>query len=463
MDLIIGTGTVAEASRDTMPATGTPGWATDGNPAATIPATDFPAAHYNMLMAEVIQPILDAGLTLDPANWGQLSAAIKALAKQAASGAVLGSPGVLATGDVAGAVLYYSAALAAPAFTYGSTTVGLATTTALTSALGDYLPLGGGNVTGAMDWGLKTAANTVTHRFWSAGAPTTGNATPDATLTATGGTPGTANAGTLALETGTLDLSGVKSTLLPDATLPQQPVVFGQLAGLTPGRLLNTQVFDTAGTYPYTPTPGTTRIEVDIQGGGGSGGYAYGTSSAYVSCSTAGGAGSFCRAAYKISDIQADITAGLNITVGAAGAVSPLNESGGNGGASSFGSLATAPGGYGGKYGVAANENAYFQFALGTPGDAPTGTGIVFSVRGGPADMQFDLGGGIMSGQGGSSLFGTGGGPISAGGAYGVANVTAQNGNGPGAGGSGLPAGVSATGGPGGLGVDGIAIIREFA
>ncbi|WP_308721011.1 hypothetical protein [Komagataeibacter xylinus] len=216
MDLIIGTGTVTEASRDTMPATGTPGWATDGNPAATIPATDFPAAHYNMLMAEVIQPILDAGLTLDPANWGQLSAAIKALAKQAASGAVVGSPGVLATGDVAGAVLYYSAALAAPAFTYGSTTVGLATTTALTSALGNYLPLAGGNVTGDMDWGSKTAAGTVTHRFWSAGPPTTGDATPDATLTVTGGTPGTANQGTVELSTGTFDQSGSGKVLVPD-------------------------------------------------------------------------------------------------------------------------------------------------------------------------------------------------------------------------------------------------------
>ncbi|WP_244987565.1 hypothetical protein [Komagataeibacter oboediens] len=77
MELIIGTGTVVEASRDTMPATGTPGWATDGDPAATIPATDFPASHYNMLVAEVVQVILDAGLTLDRTNWGQLSAAIQ--------------------------------------------------------------------------------------------------------------------------------------------------------------------------------------------------------------------------------------------------------------------------------------------------------------------------------------------------------------------------------------------------
>ncbi|WP_395371705.1 hypothetical protein [Komagataeibacter diospyri] len=79
MELIIGTGTVVETSRDTMPATGTPGWATDGDPASTIPATDFPASHYNMLVAEVVQVILDSGLTLDRTNWGQLSAAIQSL------------------------------------------------------------------------------------------------------------------------------------------------------------------------------------------------------------------------------------------------------------------------------------------------------------------------------------------------------------------------------------------------
>ncbi|WP_281798898.1 glycine-rich domain-containing protein [Komagataeibacter rhaeticus] len=79
MELIIGTGTVVEASRDTMPATGTPGWATDGDPASSIPATDFPASHYNMTVAEMVQVILDAGLTLDRTNWGQLSAAIQKL------------------------------------------------------------------------------------------------------------------------------------------------------------------------------------------------------------------------------------------------------------------------------------------------------------------------------------------------------------------------------------------------
>ncbi|MCK9820753.1 hypothetical protein [Komagataeibacter oboediens] len=86
MELIIGSGTVVAASRDTMPATGTPGWATDGDPASSIPATDFPASHYNMTVAEMVQVILDAGLTLDRTNWGQLSAAIQKLIANAFGG-----------------------------------------------------------------------------------------------------------------------------------------------------------------------------------------------------------------------------------------------------------------------------------------------------------------------------------------------------------------------------------------
>ena len=50
MDLLIAPNTVAYANRDLAPATGTPGWATGGNPAAGIPATIDSAAQYNALM-----------------------------------------------------------------------------------------------------------------------------------------------------------------------------------------------------------------------------------------------------------------------------------------------------------------------------------------------------------------------------------------------------------------------------
>ncbi|AFW00299.1 hypothetical protein Gbth_008_078 [Gluconobacter thailandicus F149-1 = NBRC 100600] len=77
MQLIIADGTVAKANRDIMPATGTPGWATDGNPAAGVPATDNNACHYNMMMAEIVQVITDAGIALDASDWTQLSQAIR--------------------------------------------------------------------------------------------------------------------------------------------------------------------------------------------------------------------------------------------------------------------------------------------------------------------------------------------------------------------------------------------------
>lgn len=188
----------------------------DRDDASGVEGTSLIADDRNQDRNSLVDLVKAAGLTPDGNNDTQVTQAVQYFCKQAASGAVLGSPGVLATGDVAGSVLYYSAALAVPAFTYGSTTVGLATTTALTSALGNYLPLGGGNVTGEMDWGDKTKSGTVTHRFWSAGPPATGDATPDVTLTVTGGTPGTANAGTFRLSTGTFDLSGSGSMLVPD-------------------------------------------------------------------------------------------------------------------------------------------------------------------------------------------------------------------------------------------------------
>lgn len=192
MELIIGTGTVVQASRDTMPATGTPGWATDGDPAASIPATDFPASHYNMTVAEMVQVILDAGLTLDRTNWGQLSAAIRSqiaaasasaatnLAAEAAArsngDAALQAEvasridGTPASGDYAGSKLYQSSAQGRPHFYYTGGDVYLAVSadiTSLNTAVGNeaaaranadaaivamlsgYLPLdGGGTVTG---------------------------------------------------------------------------------------------------------------------------------------------------------------------------------------------------------------------------------------------------------------------------------------------------------------------------
>ena len=81
MDLIIGANTVPASGRDVTPTTGTPQWATDGNPSASpsIPATDFPAYHYNMVIAELYNLILAAGLTPDGTNWQQVRIAAQKL------------------------------------------------------------------------------------------------------------------------------------------------------------------------------------------------------------------------------------------------------------------------------------------------------------------------------------------------------------------------------------------------
>lgn len=79
MDLLIASNTVDEASRDEAPAAGTPGWATDGNPAKGIPATIFPAYHYNMVMGELRNLVTESGLTPDGSDWTQIAQAIKKL------------------------------------------------------------------------------------------------------------------------------------------------------------------------------------------------------------------------------------------------------------------------------------------------------------------------------------------------------------------------------------------------
>ncbi|MCI1794967.1 MAG: hypothetical protein LKI57_02260 [Acetobacter lovaniensis] len=193
---------------------GEPGFFTGGSTTGQSP-TRVRFWWLNMVQEELINIAQAAGIVFDKTKNDQCITAIKQLISDVASSAVMGTPGVLADGDVAGKLLYYAANQKAPVFVYGTTTVALVSSTALVTVLQGFLPLVGGNVTGAMDWGSKTVASTVTHRFWSAGPPAEGDAAPDATLTIAGGTPGTANKGTMALSTGVFDLSETGQVLVP--------------------------------------------------------------------------------------------------------------------------------------------------------------------------------------------------------------------------------------------------------
>ncbi|BBC78720.1 bacteriophage tail fiber protein [Acetobacter orientalis] len=79
MDLLIATNTVAQEQADKAPASGTPGWATDGNPATGQLATDAPAWHYNMMMSELIAVIKAAGITPSNADWSQVLKAMQTI------------------------------------------------------------------------------------------------------------------------------------------------------------------------------------------------------------------------------------------------------------------------------------------------------------------------------------------------------------------------------------------------
>lgn len=80
MERLIAANTVAYGAHDTAPASGTPGLATDGNPALLVPATRWPAYAWNMLSEEIRNTILAAGLTPSKADWSQLAKAVQSQA-----------------------------------------------------------------------------------------------------------------------------------------------------------------------------------------------------------------------------------------------------------------------------------------------------------------------------------------------------------------------------------------------
>lgn len=79
MDLLIASNTVTLDQADKAPASGTPGWATDGDPATGQLATDAPAWHYNMMMSELIAIIKAAGITPSNADWSQVLKAMQTI------------------------------------------------------------------------------------------------------------------------------------------------------------------------------------------------------------------------------------------------------------------------------------------------------------------------------------------------------------------------------------------------
>lgn len=216
------------------------------------------------------------------------------------------------------------------------------------------------------------------------------------------------------------------------------------------GRLINVQVFPTAGTFTYTPTSGTRSIVVEVQGAGGAGGGSQATGASTVSTCPGGNAG-----AYGKSRIVTGF-ASVSVMVGAPGS-GVLGASGGSGGASSFGALVSAPGGQGGQSYTA---GAAPVFCINNSAQTSATGGNIVNASGGRgqpgAATSVTFGG---SGEGGASVYGSGGRGIGvvATPTNGVAGVA------PGSGGSGGAGGAGAGATTGGTGAPGIVIVWEYA
>lgn len=78
MERIIAENTVNLSGADVQPVSGTPNYATSGNPFFGIPATVFPAYAWNMVQEELRNIVIAGGLTPDGTSWEQVWQAILA-------------------------------------------------------------------------------------------------------------------------------------------------------------------------------------------------------------------------------------------------------------------------------------------------------------------------------------------------------------------------------------------------
>ncbi|MGS3725433.1 phage tail fiber protein, partial [Escherichia coli] len=130
-------------------------------------------------------------------------------------------------------------------------------------------------------------------------------------------------------------INGVKFDGSANITLTAANLGLSDSSGYV-GRLVNTQVFTSSGTY--TPTPGTKRIRVTITGGGGGGGGCKAISNNETFFGAGGGAGG------TIISIMTPTQNSYPVTIGAGGAGGVSATNGTSGGNSVFASL-IAPGG----------------------------------------------------------------------------------------------------------------------
>lgn len=220
-------------------------------------------------------------------------------------------------------------------------------------------------------------------------------------------------------------------------------------AGVTPGRLIAVRVSAAAGPSTYVPTGGMKEVIVKLVGGGGGGGFAAASGSGQVSIPGGGGSGSYAEGRFSAAVIGSSVS----ITVGAGGA-GGTSGPGGSGGATSFGSLMTAPGGFGA---VGHGPAAPPLMKAGALANGIATGGNILNTTGSPGGAGFSITD-ILSGAGGGSPM-TGG---SGGGNGALINQVGSDGISPGSGGGG---GCTSNGASrsGGRGKDGMIAVWELS
>lgn len=228
------------------------------------------------------------------------------------------------------------------------------------------------------------------------------------------------------------------------ATTPTQAMQLGQAVG----RLIKVTTFISNGTF--TAQAATKLVRVRGVGGGGAGGSTGAQGSGQCSVGSGGGSGAFFEGYWTTG------FASVAVTIGGGGAPA-LGQAGGQGGTTSFGSLASAPGGGGGGTSQAATSVAYF---LAGQGGAAVNASVnsfmaALGFGGNPGAVGLGYGGALLSGQGASSPFG--------GGANNTNNGVGNPGTGFGTGGSGAATGQNTAGSLGGAGQSGLVIVEEYS
>ncbi|MFG1417158.1 hypothetical protein V5F38_05010 [Xanthobacter sp. V0B-10] len=207
------------------------------------------------------------------------------------------------------------------------------------------------------------------------------------------------------------------------------------------GSLLTVRMITASGTY--TPTVGTRWIMVEVIGGGGAGAGIPTMGAGQYGCGAGGSSGTYAKAIYTSGFGSVAVTIGF----GGGGSTGP----GGSGGTTSFGSLLSCPGGYGGQQ--TSTTTGFVYASYGVPSGPPSGSGIFYSLYGGvsPNDAWASASAGVaLAGHGAASPLGCGGG------------VTAPaNATGYGAAGGGR-SGANTVGAAGGDGAQGCIIVWEY-